>query len=101
MIPRKATDKLLNLSAQFKAVAVIGPRQSGKTTLVKSLFPGKPFVSLEDPNTRSYALEDPRGVLAAGNDKGVVLYGGDQRQERSNGITMEGWERLALDDFLI
>jgi predicted AAA+ superfamily ATPase len=36
----------------------------------------------------------------SGNDKGVVLYGGDQRQERSNGITIEGWEQLAEDDFL-
>lgn len=64
MISRHATKKLLQLASQFKAVAVIGPRQSGKTTLVKSLFPAKPYVSLEDPDTRTYALEDPRGFLA-------------------------------------
>lgn len=64
MISRHATKKLLQLVSQFKAVAVIGPRQSGKTTLVKSLFPAKPYVSLEDPDTRTYALEDPRGFLA-------------------------------------
>jgi predicted AAA+ superfamily ATPase len=64
MIYRKATNKLLQLASQFKAVALIGPRQSGKTTLVKSLFPDKPYVSLEDPDTRTYALEDPRGFLA-------------------------------------
>lgn len=34
------------------------------------------------------------------NKKGVILYGGDQRQERSNGITIEGWKRLAEDNFL-
>lgn len=72
MISRRATQKLLKLASQFKAVAVIGPRQSGKTTLVKSLFPGKPYVSLEDPDTRRYALEDPRGVLAA-YPNGAVL----------------------------
>jgi len=64
MITRRATQKLLQLASQFKAVAVIGPRQSGKTTLVKELFPGKPYVTLEDPDTRRYALEDPRGFLA-------------------------------------
>jgi predicted AAA+ superfamily ATPase len=64
MIYRKATNKLLQLASQFKAVALIGPRQSGKTTLVKSLFPDKPYVSLEDPDTRTYALEDPRGFLS-------------------------------------
>lgn len=64
MISRRATHKLLQLASKFKAVAVIGPRQSGKTTLVKSLFPAKPYVSLEEPDTRNYALEDPRGFLA-------------------------------------
>jgi predicted AAA+ superfamily ATPase len=50
MISRRATQKLLQLASQFKAVAVIGPRRSGKTTLVKALFPGKPYLSLEDPD---------------------------------------------------
>ncbi len=64
MIPRIATQKLQQLASMFRAVAVIGPRQSGKTTLVRSLFHDKPYVSLEDPDTRQYALEDPRGFLA-------------------------------------
>lgn len=72
MISRKASSKLLQLSSQFKAVAVIGPRQSGKTTLVKSLFPEKPYISMEDPDKRNYALQDPRGFL--GNyPKGAIL----------------------------
>jgi len=65
MITRRAIQKLLQLASQFKAVAVIGPRQSGKTTLVKELFPVKQYVTVEDPDTRRYALEDPRGFLAA------------------------------------
>ena len=64
MITRIAAQKLAQLALLFKAVAVIGPRQSGKTTLVRSLFSDKPYVSLEDPDTRQYALEDPRGFLA-------------------------------------
>ncbi|WP_396178222.1 ATP-binding protein [Flavobacterium sp.] len=63
MIQREAKIKLEQLAKTFKAIAVIGPRQSGKTTLVKSTFPDKPYISLENPDTRQYALEDPRGFL--------------------------------------
>lgn len=63
MILREAQQELLNLSKQYKAIAVIGPRQSGKTTLVKAVFSEKPYVSLENPDMRSFALEDPRGFL--------------------------------------
>ncbi|NGM64947.1 ATP-binding protein [Sphingobacterium sp. SGR-19] len=72
MIPRAATEKLLQLASLFRAVAVIGPRQSGKTTLVRSLFKDKPYVSLEDPDTRQYALADPRGFLGNYPD-GAIL----------------------------
>jgi predicted AAA+ superfamily ATPase len=58
-IQRHASEKLLQLCQQFKAVAVVGPRQSGKTTLVRACFPEKPYVSLENPQTRSFAMEDP------------------------------------------
>ena len=63
MIQREAQNKLVQLSKTFKAIAVIGPRQSGKTTLVKATFPDKPYFSLENPDTRNYAIEDPRGFL--------------------------------------
>ncbi|MDE3213051.1 MAG: AAA family ATPase [Bacteroidota bacterium] len=41
----------------------MGPRESGKTTLVKDLFKEKPYVSLENPENRKSALEDLRGFL--------------------------------------
>jgi predicted AAA+ superfamily ATPase len=63
MIPRIASSKLQELASLFKAVAVIGPRQSGKTTLVKSLFTNKPYVSFENPDIRLMATDDPRGFL--------------------------------------
>lgn len=63
MIPRKAQQELKYLAAIFKAVAVIGPRQSGKTTLVRHLFAEKPYANLENPDTRQFAAEDPRGFL--------------------------------------
>lgn len=65
MIQRTAKDKLKDLASKFKAVAVTGARQTGKTTLVKQVFKGKPYLSLENPETRNFALEDPRGFLAS------------------------------------
>ena len=64
MIIRKAEQEIKVLAARFKAVAVVGPRQSGKTTLVRSVFKSKPYVNLENPDVRRYALEDPRGFLS-------------------------------------
>jgi predicted AAA+ superfamily ATPase len=64
MIQRIAGKKISELAAKFKAVAVTGARQTGKTTLVKQIFKDKPYVSLENPDNRSFALEDPRGFLA-------------------------------------
>ena len=63
MIERIAAKRLQKLFSMFKVVAVTGPRQSGKTTLVKSVFPDKPYISLENPDNRQFAIEDPRAFL--------------------------------------
>lgn len=64
MIKREAEPILRRIAGQFKAVAVVGPRQSGKTTLVRAVFPEKPYTSLENPDVRTRATDDPRGFLA-------------------------------------
>lgn len=64
MIYRQATNELKVLAEQFKAVAVVGPRQSGKTTLVREVFKDKPYSNLENPDIRKFAAEDPRGFLS-------------------------------------
>ena len=71
MIDRKASNRLRHLAQSFKVVAVIGPRQSGKTTLVKAVFPHLPYISLENPDVRRFALEDPRGFLSTYNQGAV------------------------------
>ncbi|HII98431.1 MAG TPA: ATP-binding protein [Methanoregula sp.] len=73
MIRRDAEQTLQDLAAGFPAVSVIGPRQSGKTTLVRAVFPDKPYVLLEDPDTRAFAEEDPRSFLAQFETTGAVL----------------------------
>jgi predicted AAA+ superfamily ATPase len=65
MIVRESSGFLRTIVSQFKAVAITGPRQSGKTTLVKSFFPDKPYVTLENPTDRNIALADPVRFLAA------------------------------------
>jgi predicted AAA+ superfamily ATPase len=63
MIRRAITEKLISISNQYQVVLLTGPRQSGKTTLVRSLFSDLPYVTLEDPDIRQFALSDPRGFL--------------------------------------
>jgi uncharacterized protein len=72
MLARHAAPQLLALARWYPVVAVTGPRQSGKTTLVRSAFAGKPYVSLEDPDVRDAASADPRGFLAL-YPEGAVL----------------------------
>jgi hypothetical protein len=64
MIERSLKPKLISLAQKFQVVTLTGPRQSGKTTLVRNAFPTLPYVSLEEPDIRQIALSDPRGFLS-------------------------------------
>lgn len=72
MIPRDIESALRELLEGFPVVTLTGPRQSGKTTLARAVFASQPYVSLEDPDVRQMALDDPRGFLARFPD-GAVL----------------------------
>ena len=60
------------MAQSFPAIALMGPRQCGKTTLAKSIFPDLPYVTLEDPDIRLAATNDPRYFLEQYKD-GAVL----------------------------
>ena len=72
MLPRTCTSTLEKLQRGFPVVTLTGPRQSGKTPLARLLAAGRPYVSLEDPDQRQLALEDPRTFLGRFPDGGVL-----------------------------
>lgn len=63
LIERQISTSIKQLLGKYPILAITGPRQSGKTTLLKSLLSDYRYVSLEDNNLRSYATEDPVGFL--------------------------------------
>lgn len=63
MFQRQIASELQGLAKEYPVVTVIGPRQSGKTTLVKNIFPQMPYANLEDPDTRALAEDDPKGFF--------------------------------------
>ena len=64
MLARDAETTLIRLAKSFPVVAITGPRQAGKTTLAKAVFKSKPYVSLENPDEREFAQNDPKRFLA-------------------------------------
>jgi predicted AAA+ superfamily ATPase len=72
MLKRTLAKKLKEAARQYPVVTLTGPRQSGKTTLVKMTFPDYDYRSLEEPDHRAFAMEDPRGFLSQFSEK-VIL----------------------------
>ena len=64
MYARQLEEKLRTAADKYRAIVLLGPRQSGKTTLARRAFPQFRYVSLEDPDLRSRALSDPRALLS-------------------------------------
>ncbi|MCF0219046.1 MAG: ATP-binding protein [Muribaculaceae bacterium] len=72
MIGRDISDKVRQLASKFPVVTLTGVRQSGKSTLLKNMFPEYRYVSLEDPDYRQFAAEDGRGFLAGMGDRVII-----------------------------
>jgi predicted AAA+ superfamily ATPase len=72
VIPRQAAARIERLLEGFPIVTVTGPRQSGKTTLVRALLPHKPYVSLEAPAHREFARSQPADFLRQYPDGAVI-----------------------------
>lgn len=72
IIPRSLAVGIEKQRSKFPVLAVTGPRQSGKTTLLKHLFKNYRYISLENPDNRAFASEDPVSFLNKYNEK-VIL----------------------------
>lgn len=72
MISRDLAPKLTKAAEAWPSITLTGPRQSGKTTLCRALFPQHQYETLEAPDVRAFATEDPRAFLAQ-FPKGAVL----------------------------
>src|SRR5207244_701751 len=72
MIQRGLQPFLLTVATRHPVVTLTGPRQSGKTTICRELFSSKPYVSLEPPDQREYALSDPCGFLRRFSEGAVI-----------------------------
>ena len=64
-VPRQIEDRIRTALADTRIVAIVGPRQSGKTTLVRklALTDGRPYLTLDDSGLREFANDDPDGFL--------------------------------------
>jgi predicted AAA+ superfamily ATPase len=72
MLRRTLAAKLVSVAKQFPVVVLTGPRQSGKTTLAKTAFPGYSYISLESLDNRDFAVRDSRGFLAQHGGKVII-----------------------------
>ncbi len=63
MIARILENKIRDTAKQMPVIAVTGPRQSGKSTLVRQVFPAYAYSNLEDIEQRNFAKQDPKGFL--------------------------------------
>ncbi len=72
MIKRELAAYLTYISGYFPVISVTGPRQSGKTTLIRSTFPNHEYCNLEDPVQREFALNDPQSFLKQGTVNMII-----------------------------
>ncbi len=89
-IRRQAETVLLERAKAYPVVTVLGPRQSGKTTLCRIAFPDKPYVNLEQPDVREFAQQDPQAFLTQYPD-GAVL------DEIQNVPSLLSWIQVLTD----
>ncbi len=89
--PRILESLVHRAAGEYPVVTITGPRQSGKTTLCRSLFPDKPYVNLEPLDERDYARNDPRGFLAK-------YPGGAVIDEIQNAPGLASYIQVAVDD---
>ena len=83
---KRQLEATLHEYLQFPVVALLGPRQSGKTTLVKHAFPDYTYTSFEDPVTRELAIQDPLKFFKTYENKAGLIIDEFQRVPDTGGV---------------
>lgn len=110
MIKRILSSQLRDAARRYPVLTLTGPRQSGKTTLAKATFPKHAYVSLEAPDVREFALEDPRGFLDQFEGSVILdevqrapdlfsyIQGRVDEQDRTGAFVLTGSQNFLLSD---
>ncbi len=101
MITRNAESKVNELSEKYPVLLVTGPRQSGKTTLVKKLFPNHIYKNLENPDQRIAAKEDPKRFLELGTGHRIIIDEVQEVPELTSYIQVEVDEQQINSQFVL
>ncbi|MDX2248741.1 MAG: ATP-binding protein [Bacteroidia bacterium] len=100
MIHRSVSEKILYLAQKFPVVSLTGPRQSGKTTLVRELFPDYAYLTLENPSHRQAAKEAPLAFLRQ-NSKGIIIDEAQYVPEIFSYVQLEADEHNKSGEFIL
>ncbi|ADQ78917.1 ATPase (AAA+ superfamily)-like protein [Paludibacter propionicigenes WB4] len=71
-VDREIKTELVDLALHYPVVMITGPRQAGKTSLARQVFPDKPYYSFENPDVRQQILSDPRAFFTANPDGAII-----------------------------
>jgi len=99
MIPREIINLIETFLLGFPVVGLIGPRQSGKTTLMRSMFPEYKYYNLESPDVRSFIESDPAGFIKSQHN--VMIDEVQRMPELLSYIQVAVDERQKMGDFII
>jgi hypothetical protein len=102
MVDRSLKHKILKIKGQFPVLTILGPQQSGKTTLAKETFPSYRYVNLELPEEQEFASNDARGFLGRfEHDEGVILDEIQKAPDLLSYLQVEVDERPRPDRFIL
>ncbi len=101
MIKRKITKKIEELSKKYPVILLVGPRQSGKTTLVKDIFKKYIYKNLENPDEKLLAKEDPRSFLDLGGSRKMIIDEIQEVPEIASYIQTEVDEQKQMSQFVL
>lgn len=100
MIPRTIATELSPMLSWFPVVSITGPRQSGKSTLIRNALPDYEYVNLEDTTTRISATNDPVGFIRSRGDR-IIIDEAQYAPDLFSQIQVEADERGTMGQYVL